>query len=198
VRWRLPFPFVMLADGPKEIQRDFWPFYGYRRVGGYVRHFALWPIVRLEDHDRGAVITTRRYFLPLVWLFEDHDKATDEAIYKQTKIWPLFRLDRSRDGSWGMQAPSPLWFNDAKEDMDGSFDQILPALWEVFRYRDDPKRAPSFASSSASSGALGRGRRDRRRVVLPRGPLSDTARRATATAACACCTHRILRGNRTT
>ena len=140
VRWRLPFPFVMLSDGPHEIQRDFWPFYGYRRVGGFVRHFALWPIVRIEDHDRGAVITTRRYFLPLVWLFEDRDKATDEAIYKQTKIWPLFRLDKSRDGSWGMHAPSPLWFNDAKEDMDGSFDQILSPLWEVFRYRDDPKR----------------------------------------------------------
>ncbi|HVY61410.1 MAG TPA: hypothetical protein VHF22_07140, partial [Planctomycetota bacterium] len=134
-RWRVPFPFVLLSDGPNEVQRDFWPLYGYRRVGGFVRHFALWPIVRIEDHDRGDIITTRRYVLPFFWRYVDYEKATDSTKYEQTKIWPLFRLDRTREGGFGMRVPSVLWF---KDDEQGTFENILTPLWELFRYKEDP------------------------------------------------------------
>lgn len=136
-RWRVPFPFVMLASGPNEAQYDFWPFYGYRWNGGYTRHFALWPIFVMQDHDRGRIESSRFWILPLYWSFVDTDKATGETEYRQTKVWPLLRIDRGRDGTSGFHFPSLLWF---KDDPQGTFETILTPLTELYRYRFDPAK----------------------------------------------------------
>jgi hypothetical protein len=134
-RWRAPFPFVMIATG-NETQYDFWPFYGYRRNGGFTRHFALWPIFRSETHDGEKLRAERRWIMPIWWSFERTSKETGEVIYAQRKLWPLLRVDTGAKGRFGLHFPSLLWFNDSPE---GNFESILSPLWELFRYRKDPE-----------------------------------------------------------
>lgn len=135
-RLRVPFPFVTLAWGGPETQVDIWPFYGYRSREGYERHFAVWPIVRTESYEDEKSVKTRRWVMPVIWFFEETDRASGGLVYSQKKIWPLFRKDEKGDGYFSMRAPSLLWF---KDDPQGTFETILTPILEVFRYTDDPE-----------------------------------------------------------
>lgn len=135
-RWRLPFPIVMLAFG-NETQRDFWPLFGYRNNGGFTRWFAIWPIFRSEVHDQKDEHVSRFWVAPFFWRHARTLKATGATIRAQTKLWPLVRVDRTREGAFGFRAPSPLWFNDGPE---GDFEQILTPMLELVRYTRDPAR----------------------------------------------------------
>ncbi len=140
VRWRVPFPFVMLAFG-NETQRDFWPLFGYRKNASFSRWFALWPIFRRETHLKqdGRYMDTRTWILPIFWAYDRTDlnaPGGGETIYHQRKIFPIIRWDRGTDGTFGVHFPSILWFSDSEHK---NFETILTPFFEAFRYRDDPK-----------------------------------------------------------
>lgn len=154
-RWRVPFPFVMLAFG-NETQVDLWPFFGWRRNGGFSRTFALWPFIRTERHDRGDAVAARHWVMPFASTFEERDAASGAVLRRSSKFWPLVQVERRRDGAYGFAAPSLLWFKDSPEE---NFETVLTPLLELVRYRDDPQRGKElrllFSSFVARWGAAG-------------------------------------------
>jgi FHA domain-containing protein len=135
--YRVPFPFFIYGSGPDHFRLDFWPLYGYRKRGGYTRHFWLWPIGRYEHQTTEEYDDTRVWLLPLLWT---HDRTYKDAEGKPTgeedvkrHLWPLIRWESKRDGSADVRFPALLWFSDPQ----WNFETILAPLWRLFRYQRD-------------------------------------------------------------
>lgn len=86
--FRMPYPFVVIANGKNFIRRDFWPLTGFMQKGKNTRMYWLWPLGRLENKITGTGRTTRVWMLPLFWAFHKintRKHTKDEYV----KLWPF-------------------------------------------------------------------------------------------------------------
>ena len=94
-----PWPFFQRETGMRE-KLSVWPLAGYRKDGGLVRNYWLWPVVNRERNDRGRWRTVRWSVVP----FYSHRTESETpaeggervVTATRTKVWPL--------GSWRREA----------------------------------------------------------------------------------------------
>jgi hypothetical protein len=136
--WRAPFPFFFYGqpDGSKDAvansRFDIWPFFGVRvRGDSYFRQFVAWPFERYERQETDEYTDRRFWFVPFVYTKLREGKDPKQPwTERKTRLWPLVRYERKKDGDLEVHALCPLWFDDPLEN----FDTLMDPLYRVFRY----------------------------------------------------------------
>ncbi len=143
--WRAPFPFFFYGrqdETPgvaEHLRFDIWPFFGVRfRGDSYYRQFVLWPFERYERQETDDYTDQRFWIVPFVYTMSRVSKKNPNApeapdwSERKTRIWPLFRYHRTKEGDLEVHALCPLWFDDPLLN----FDTILDPLYRIFRYAE--------------------------------------------------------------
>jgi hypothetical protein len=143
--WRAPFPFFFYGqeDGtPGAVASsrfDVWPLFGVRTRGdSYYRQFVAWPFERYERQETDDYTDQRFWFVPFVYTMSRVSKKNPNApsepewSARKTRIWPLVRYERTKEGDVEVHALCPLWFDDPL----WNFETILDPLYRFFRYKE--------------------------------------------------------------
>lgn len=141
--WRAPFPFFFYGqdDGTKDAvassRFDIWPLFGVRTRGdSYFRQFVAWPFERYERQETDDYTDQRFWFAPFVYTMSRVSKKNPNApgepewSARKTRVWPLVRYERKREGDVEVHALCPMWFDDPL----WNFETFLDPLYRVFRW----------------------------------------------------------------
>ena len=140
---------IRFTTGPEESQFDLWPFFGTWRQKERSRWFALWPLVRRETQDDGAIAALRFWAAPFWWT-ADVERGEDKATLHRRKFWPFFSYEEKDDvAHWEALSLLP-WYDATTDAFWGRWLHLarysrrgaargFELLWGLYSWEDGPE-----------------------------------------------------------
>ncbi len=129
--WHLPYPFIVVADGPGKQTQRVWPLFSESRSPTMESATYMWPVYRYK-RTQVAPLDLKRTRL-LFFLYSDLIERNTEANTYRRRVdcWPLFTHKRDHKGNTRLQVLSilePLTPGSHKIERDWS---PVYALWRA-------------------------------------------------------------------
>ena len=135
--YNLPWPLVQIGDSdkPKMKKRIFFPFWGRYETPAYESMFVTPLYFRIKD-DGENFKSEYNITCFIAWYFK-RDYSFNHEYYGKTwryfKLWPLFNVEWSDSGLYGINVLSLLPFRDTE-----GYEKLYQPFWTLFEYRVKP------------------------------------------------------------
>ncbi len=106
---RFLYPFFVQGRGDEKYVNRWLPFYTHETRPGYEKHWYLWPLLKTEDEEIGAVHVDSTRLLYFLYK-DDRQSAASKPGWsaRSTHLWPLFSYKDNGEGRRQFQTLSPL------------------------------------------------------------------------------------------
>lgn len=141
--WGLPYPFIVVSEGPGKTGGRFWPFYGEAHNDTIQTRFVLGPLFRSKEVTSGNLHRLRWNSCYFIYDSVDEENTETGKNYQRRGFTPFYTYVKDWNGNESLQILAPLETILPQSD---TLRRSLSPLWSLWRSEKTPAQGKSSQS----------------------------------------------------